>query len=156
MIEIRVKILPHGKGLPLPRLETAGAAGLDLMAAVPEREPLEIAAGAHALVPTGLVMAIPLGYEGQVRPRSGLAFRHAITVLNAPGTVDSDYRGEIGVILINHGEKAFRIERGMRIAQLVISRVEPASLVEADELETTQRGIGGFGSTGTGESGTKT
>lgn len=156
MVEIRVKILPHGRGLPLPRLETAGAAGLDLMAAVDQRDPVEIPAGGHTLIPTGLIMSIPPGYEGQVRPRSGLAFRHAITVLNAPGTIDSDYRGEVGVILINHGAKAFRIERGMRIAQLVLARVEQAALVEVEELETTERGVGGFGSTGTGEGGAKT
>lgn len=148
MIDILVEILPHAEDLPLPRQETPGAAGLDLLAAVDQREPVEIAAGAHVLVPTGLKIAIPPGYEAQVRPRSGLAFRHAVTVLNAPGTVDSDYRGEIGVILINHGRKPFMVERGMRIAQLVFARVEPVRLFAADELDMTERGAGGFGSTG--------
>jgi dUTP pyrophosphatase len=148
MVEIRAKVLPHGADLPLPRQESAGAAGLDLLAAVDAREPLELPPGEHVLVPTGLCLEIPEGFEAQVRPRSGLAFRHGVTVLNSPGTIDSDYRGEIGVILINHGRRAFRIERGMRIAQMVFARVEPAVLVAADDLDTTMRGTGGFGSTG--------
>lgn len=151
MIEVPVEVMPHGADLPLPRRETEGAAGLDLLAALAANEPMEIASGAYALVPTGLKIAIPAGYEAQVRPRSGLAFRHGITVLNAPGTIDSDYRGEIGVILVNHGPKPFKVERGMRIAQLVFARVEPARLFATKELDGTERGAGGFGSTGTGD-----
>ncbi len=123
---------------------------MDLAAAVPGDAPLTLAPGARALIPTGFAMELPEGYEAQIRPRSGLAFKHGVTVLNAPGTIDSDYRGEVKVLLINLGDEPFRIERGMRIAQLVIQPVSHATLIEADELSTSERGTGGFGSTGTG------
>ncbi len=145
---VRVVRLAHGEGLPLPAYETTGAAGLDLRAAVGPTTPMTIAPGARALVPTGFSMAVPEGYEAQVRPRSGLALRHGITCLNAPGTIDSDYRGEIGVILINHGTEPFVILRGERVAQLVLAPVTRGDLVEVDALEETARGAGGFGSTG--------
>jgi dUTP pyrophosphatase len=147
-VEIKIKRLPHGEGLPLPAYQSAGAAGLDLVAAVPADAPLMLFPGGRALVPTGLVMELAPGYEAQARPRSGLALNHGVTVLNAPGTIDSDYRGEIGVILINHGEKPFEIARGARIAQLVIAPVTQARLVAVEEVATTERGEGGFGSTG--------
>jgi dUTP pyrophosphatase len=140
--------LPHGEGLPLPAYESSGAAGMDLRAAVPDDRPLLILPGKRALVPTGLVMEIPEGLEGQVRPRSGLAFKHGLTVLNSPGTIDSDYRGEVGVILINLGDTPFPVRRGDRIAQLVFARVEPVEWEEAETLAETGRGEGGFGSTG--------
>lgn len=123
---------------------------MDLAAAVPGDAPLTLAPGARALIPTGFAMELPEGYEAQIRPRSGLAFKHGVTVLNAPGTIDADYRGEVKVLLINLGDEPFRIERGMRIAQLVIQPVSHATLIEADELSTSERGTGGFGSTGTG------
>jgi dUTP pyrophosphatase len=148
IIKIEIRQLPHGEGLALPACQTAHAAGLDLVAAVPEHSPLMLAPGARALVPTGLSIALPSGYEAQVRPRSGLAAKHGITVLNAPGTVDADYRGEIGVLLINHGDAPFAIGRGERIAQLVIAAVVRAELVAATTLSATDRGSGGFGSTG--------
>jgi dUTP pyrophosphatase len=141
--------LPHGADLLLPSYQSAAAAGLDLLAAVPADAPLTIAPGGYAAVPTGIAIALPPGLEAQVRPRSGLARNHGITVLNAPGTVDADYRGEIQVLLINHGAEAFSVTRGMRIAQLVVSRVERVELRETMELGETARGIGGFGSTGT-------
>ncbi|MGJ5077403.1 dUTP diphosphatase [Bradyrhizobium oligotrophicum] len=147
-IAIDVQILPHGEGLPLPAYQTAHAAGLDLLAAVPADAPLVLASGGHAMVPTGLSIALPDGYEAQVRPRSGLAARHGVTVLNAPGTVDADYRGEICVLLINHGKEPFTIRRGERIAQMVIAAVVRAELSLATSLTTTARGGGGFGSTG--------
>jgi dUTP diphosphatase len=147
-INVEIRQLPHGEGLPLPAYQSAHAAGLDLLAAVPEATPMILAPGKHALVPTGLTIALPAGYEAQVRPRSGLAAKHGVTVLNAPGTVDADYRGEIGVLLINHGEAAFEIRRGERIAQMVIAPVARAELVPAASLSTTDRGSGGFGSTG--------
>jgi len=140
--------LPHGEGLPLPVYQSAHAAGLDLMAAVPEHAPLVLQPGKHALVPTGLSIALPAGYEAQVRPRSGLAAKHGITVLNAPGTVDADYRGEIGVLLINHGGEPFTIRRGERIAQMVITSVVRGELMAVASLSETDRGSGGFGSTG--------
>jgi dUTP pyrophosphatase len=140
--------LPHGEGLALPAYQTAHAAGLDLQAALPEDAPMMLAPGKHALVPTGLTIALPSGYEAQIRPRSGLAAKHGVTVLNAPGTVDADYRGEIGVLLINHGDAPFPIRRGERIAQMVIASVVRAELVPAASLSTTDRGSGGFGSTG--------
>lgn len=140
--------LPHGVGLPLPAYESAGAAGLDLRAALAEGEVLALAPGARDLVPTGLCLQLPEGFEAQVRPRSGLAARHGVTVLNAPGTVDSDYRGEVKVILINHGTQTYPIRRGDRIAQLVIAPVLQAHLVATATLPDTQRGGGGFGSTG--------
>jgi dUTP pyrophosphatase len=145
---IAVRRLPHGEGLPLPAYETANAAGMDLRAAVPEGEPLTLRPGDRHAVPTGLAMAIPPGFEGQVRPRSGLASRHGVTCLNAPGTVDADYRGEVKVILVNLGPEAFIVRRGDRIAQLLIAPVVQASWRETDALEETARGEGGFGSTG--------
>ncbi len=146
---MKVVQLPHGRGLPLPAYQSDGAAGMDLLAAVAKDSPLMLAPGARALVPTGLVMELPRGCEAQVRPRSGLALRHGVTVLNSPGTIDSDYRGEVGVLLINLGDEPFTIRRGERIAQLVVQRVERAELREARRIETTRRGAGGFGSTGT-------
>ena len=140
--------LPHGEGLPLPAYETAQAAGMDLRAAVPDDEPLTLRPGSRFPVPTGLAFALPPGFEGQVRPRSGLAFKHGVTCLNSPGTVDSDYRGEVKVILINHGEEDFTIRRGERIAQLVIAPVVRAAWVEVESLDDTVRGASGFGSTG--------
>jgi dUTP pyrophosphatase len=147
-IKVEIMQLPPGEGLPLPAYQSAHAAGLDLLAAVPEGAPLVLAPGAYALVPTGLAIALPEGFEAQVRPRSGLAAKHGVTVLNAPGTVDADYRGEISVILINHGRDAFAIRRGERIAQMVIAAVVRADLVPAATLASTERGSGGFGSTG--------
>ena len=146
---VAIQRLPHARGLPLPAYQSAEAAGIDLMAAVPADAPMCLAPMERALVPTGLVMALPRGFEAQVRPRSGLAFRHGITVLNSPGTIDSDYRGEVKVLLVNLGTAPWTIERGERIAQLVVQRVEQASLAEVDALEETVRGAGGFGSTGT-------
>ena len=140
--------LPHGEGLPLPAYETAQAAGMDLRAAVPDHEPLVLRPGDRFPVPTGLAFALPAGFEGQVRPRSGLAFKHGVTCLNSPGTVDADYRGEVKVILVNHGEEDFVIRRGERIAQLVIAPVVQAAWVEVENLDETVRGAGGFGSTG--------
>ena len=140
--------LPHGEGLPLPAYETAQAAGMDLRAAVPDDEPLTLRPGSRFPVPTGLAFALPPGFEGQVRPRSGLAFKHGVTCLNTPGTVDADYRGEVKVILINLGEEDFVIRRGERIAQLVIAPVVQAVWAEVESLEDTARGAGGFGSTG--------
>jgi dUTP pyrophosphatase len=148
MTKVEIKQLPHGEGLALPAYQSAHAAGLDLLAAVALDSPLVLAPGARALVPTGLSIALPSGYEAQVRPRSGLAAKHGVTVLNAPGTVDADYRGEIGVLLINHGDAPFAIRRGERIAQLVIAAVVRAELVAAAALSATDRGSGGFGSTG--------
>jgi dUTP pyrophosphatase len=144
-VKIDIRRLPHGQGLMLPTYQSAHAAGLDLLAAVPEDSPLILSPGQRALVPTGLSIALPSGYEAQVRPRSGLASKHGVTVLNAPGTVDADYRGEIGVLLINHGDAPFTIRRGERIAQMVIASVVRAELVSADELSVTDRGSGGFG-----------
>jgi dUTP pyrophosphatase len=145
---IRVVRLAHAAGLPLPAYATAGAAGLDLVAAV--EAPLVLRPGRRALVPTGLVLELPAGWEAQVRPRSGLALRHGVTVLNAPGTIDADYRGEVGVLLVNLGERAFTVARGDRIAQLVLARCERVALAEARAASPTRRGSGGFGSTGTG------
>ncbi|WP_293898800.1 dUTP diphosphatase [Phenylobacterium sp.] len=140
--------LPHGAGIPLPAYETAQAAGMDLRAAVPEAEPLVLRPGDRHPVPTGLAFALPEGFEGQVRPRSGLAFKHGVTCLNTPGTIDADYRGEVKVILINHGSEDFTIRRGDRIAQLVIAPVAQARWAEVASLDDTARGSGGFGSTG--------
>lgn len=153
---INVIRLAHGEGLQLPAYQTPGSAGLDLVAAVPDGKPLRIARGASALVPTGLVLELPPGFEAQVRPRSGLALKHGITVLNAPGTIDSDYRGEIGVLLVNHGTAAFTVERGARIAQLIIAPVTQVRLAEKTAVSRTTRGAGGFGSTGTRAGGRKT
>ncbi|WP_442580507.1 dUTP diphosphatase [Mesorhizobium sp. ASY16-5R] len=141
--------LPHAHGLDLPAYETAGAAGLDLRAAVADDRPVLILPGKRALVPTGLVLEIPEGFEGQVRPRSGLAFKHGITCLNTPGTIDWDYRGEVKVLLVNLGDGDFTVTRGMRIAQLVIAPVVRAGIEERSLAGETQRGAGGFGSTGT-------
>jgi dUTP pyrophosphatase len=140
--------LPHGRDLPLPSYQSAHAAGLDLFAAVPADAPLNLAPGARALVPTGVAIALPAGHEAQVRPRSGLASRHGVTVLNAPGTIDADYRGEIQVLLVNLGSEALAITRGMRIAQLIVASVARAALREVSSLDQTERGTGGFGSTG--------
>ena len=149
LTDVRVTVLPHGEGLDLPAHATPDSAGLDLRAAVPDGEPVVLGPGDHALVPTGLQIALPAGTEGQVRPRSGLAFKHGVTVLNSPGTIDSGYRGEVGVLLVNHGRQPFAVERGERIAQLVVARYVPVQLVPADALDETERGAGGFGSTGT-------
>ncbi|MBX5065833.1 dUTP diphosphatase [Rhizobium lentis] len=140
--------LANGEGLDLPAYESKGAAGMDLRAAVADGEPLTLSPGKRALVPTGFIFEIPEGFEGQVRPRSGLAFKHGITCLNSPGTVDSDYRGEVKVLLANLGDEAFVIERGMRIAQMVIAPVTQARIAEITEASETARGAGGFGSTG--------
>lgn len=148
MTTVRVERLPHAGDLPLPTYETGGSAGMDLRAAVSEEAPVTLAPGARALVPTGLKIALEPGFEAQVRPRSGLALKHGLTCLNSPGTIDSDYRGEVGVILINHGQAPFVIRRGERIAQMVIARHEQAVLVEVAALDQTVRGAGGFGSTG--------
>ncbi len=148
---IKIKRLPHSQGLALPTYESQGAAGMDLCAAVPADAPLCLHPGAWVKVATGFAMALPSGYEAQIRPRSGLAAKHALSVPNSPGTIDSDYRGEIQVLLINHGTQDFTIERGMRIAQMVIAPVVQAHLKEVAELDETKRGSGGFGSTGTGE-----
>jgi len=147
--KIGVVRLPHGQGIELPAYETSGSAGMDLRAAVAEGEKLVLAPGARALVPTGLSFEIEPGYEVQIRPRSGLAFKNGITCLNTPGTIDSDYRGEIKILLINHGAEAFEIERGMRVAQMVVAPVTQATLVEKETISETDRGAGGFGSTGT-------
>lgn len=146
-VRLELKRLPHGSDLPLPAYQTEMAAGLDLMAAV--ESDLVLEPGKRALVPTGLSMALPQGFEGQVRPRSGLAAKNGVTVLNSPGTIDADYRGEVKVILINHGDEAFTIERGMRIAQLIVAPALQAEILEVDTLSETVRGAGGFGSTGT-------
>ena len=146
-LRIKVVRLPHGRDLPLPTYQSESAAGMDLLAAV--EKPLTLKPGGRALVPTGLILEIPRGFEAQVRPRSGLALRHGLTVLNTPGTIDSDYRGEVQVLLINLGDKPFAIARGERIAQLVVQRVERAELSEAVKITGTRRGAGGFGSTGT-------
>lgn len=146
---IPIQILPHGEGLDLPAHATEHSAGLDLRAAVPAGDPITLQPGDFALIPTGLVIQLPEGTEGQVRPRSGLAAKHGVTVLNAPGTVDSDYRGEVKVLLINHGREAFAVTRGERVAQLVIARYERARLAPAGDLSNTLRGAGGFGHTGT-------
>jgi dUTP pyrophosphatase len=147
-IKVDIKQLPHAEGLALPTYQSADAAGMDLLAAVPAETPLILPPGKYAMVPTGLTIALPPGFEAQVRPRSGLAAKHGITVLNSPGTVDADYRGEINVLLINHGEAPFPIKRGERIAQMVIAPVTQAQLVAVTQLSTTDRGGGGFGSTG--------
>ena len=147
-LEVPVHFLPHGLNLPLPSYQTPDSAGLDLMAAIPAEEPLVLLPRQRRLVPTGLCLALPKGYEGQVRPRSGLALKHGVTVLNAPGTIDSDYRGEVGVVLINHGEEPFEITRGMRIAQLVVAPVNQVELIRVESLSETDRGAGGYGSTG--------
>lgn len=147
---VKIQRLPHAAGLPLPAYATPGAAGMDLACALPADTPLLLAPGARAAIPTGFAIALPDGYEAQVRPRSGLAKNHGVTVLNAPGTVDCDYRGEIAVLLVNHGREPLEISRGMRIAQLVVAPVVQIMLEEIGELSETARGSGGFGSTGLG------
>lgn len=147
-VKVDVQQLPHGQGLALPAYQTAHAAGLDLLAAVPEDAPVMLAPGKYAMIATGLTIALPQGYEAQVRPRSGLAAKHGVTLLNAPGTVDADYRGEVCVLLINHGDQPFSIRRGERIAQMVIAPVTHVELVPAASLSATDRGSAGFGSTG--------
>jgi len=149
-LEIRIKWLPHGEGLPPPEYKSAGAAGLDLVAAISSDAPVVLKPGERRLVPTGMALEIPSGFEAQVRPRSGLALKNGVTILNAPGTIDCDYRGEIGVILMNHGEEPFKIARGDRIAQLVFSPIFQARLVVVEEISPTERGAGGFGSTDRG------
>lgn len=146
--ELRIMRLPHGADLPLPAYHSALAAGLDLLAAVAAESPVAINPGGRAIIPTGIAIALPLGSEGQVRPRSGLAIHNGVTVLNAPGTIDADYRGELQVILVNHGAETVVITRGMRIAQLVIAPIQQVVLVECTELNETERAAGGFGSTG--------
>ncbi|WP_425089104.1 dUTP diphosphatase [Stappia sp.] len=145
-LSLRLRRLPHGQDLPLPAYQSAAAAGMDLLAA--NDDPLVLQPGAHALVPTGIAIALPEGTEAQVRPRSGLAAKHGVTVLNTPGTIDADYRGEIKVILINLGDAPFTVERGSRIAQMVVAPIARAELVEVADLDDTARGAGGFGSTG--------
>lgn len=146
-VRIRVVVLAHGEGLPLPAYQSDEAAGLDLVAAVPESEPVVIKPRKRVLVPTGLTLELPPGFEGQVRPRSGLALKHGITVLNSPGTIDSDYRGEVKIILVNLGEAPFSIHRGERIAQLVVAPVTRVALKRVEVVGETRRGAGGFGST---------
>ena len=146
--DVRITRLAHAQDLPLPAYQTALAAGLDLLAAVAADAPITIAPGARALVPTGIAIALPAGFEAQVRPRSGLAAKHGLTVLNSPGTIDADYRGEIQVILVNLGAESVEIVRAMRIAQLVIATVTRATFMEVSSLDQTARGSGGFGSTG--------
>lgn len=147
-VKVALQRLPHAAGLPLPAYATADAAGMDLVAAL--SEPMTLAPGERGLVPTGLVIALPAGYEAQIRPRSGLALKHGIALLNSPGTIDADYRGEIGVILVNHGQAPFTVERGLRIAQMVVAPVTRVVWVETEALSETARGTGGFGSTGIG------
>ncbi len=144
---MKVIQLPHGKGLELPCYETSSAAGMDLRAAIDA--PVLIEPGARALIPTGLIIELPEHHEGQVRPRSGLALKHSITVLNSPGTIDADYRGEVSVVLINHGDQPFEVTRSLRIAQLVVAPVVQVKVDKVDEVSETQRGTGGYGSTGT-------
>ena len=147
-VTVRVKRLPHGEGLKLLSYQSKHAAGLDVVAGVPEAAPVELLPGARALIPTGLALELPGGYEAQVRPRSGLALKHGVTLLNSPGTIDPDYRGELMVILINHGTEPFFVRRGDRIAQLVIAPVAHVAIVSVEALGVTDRGDGGFGSTG--------
>jgi dUTP pyrophosphatase len=147
-IEVPIMRLPHAADIPLPAYQSMHAAGLDLLAAVPADAPVVIAPGNRAMIPTGIAIALPLGNEGQVRPRSGLAIHNGVTVLNAPGTIDADYRGEIQVILVNLGTEPFAVQRGMRVAQLVIAPIQHAKLVESVDLDTTGREARGFGSTG--------
>jgi dUTP diphosphatase len=147
-IEVRIVRLPHARDLPLPQYQSALAAGLDLLAAVPADAAVEIPPGGRAIIPTGVAIALPPGSEGQIRPRSGLAARHGVTVLNTPGTIDADYRGELQVILVNTGAELFAVSRGMRIAQLIIAPIQRAKLVEWNNLDATERASGGLGSTG--------
>ena len=148
MTVLKVKRLPHGEGLPLPSYESEGAAGMDLRAAVLEDGPVVLAPRQRVLVPTGLIIELPRGHEGQVRPRSGLAIKHGISLINTPGTIDEDYRGEVKVPLVNHGDEDFEVTRGMRIAQLIVAPVVQVAVEEVEELSSSERGSGGFGSTG--------
>lgn len=150
-MKVEIRRLPHGQGMDLPFYATSGAAGLDVLAALPAGAKLVLEPGARDIVPTGFALSLPPGFEGQMRPRSGLALEHGVTILNAPGTIDSDYRGEVKAILVNLGPRPFEILRGMRIAQLVIAPVARVELVESAELSETARGAGGFGSTGLAE-----
>jgi dUTP pyrophosphatase len=147
-VTVEIQVLANAHGLALPAYQSTHAAGLDLLAAIRDDAPLTLMPGHRVLVPTGLIFAVPPGFEAQVRPRSGLALKHGVTVLNAPGTIDADYRGEVGVLLVNHGEVPFTINRGERIAQMVIAPVTRANLVAVASLSVTERGSGGFGSTG--------
>ena len=147
-MQVKIKRLAHAEGLPLPAYQSTGAAGIDLVAAVPADAPKILPPGGRALIPPGLVLEIPAGFEAQVRPRSGLALNHGVTVLNTPGTIDCDYRGEIGVILINHGHDSFEIARGARIAQIVFASASQAQLLLVESVGESARGAGGFGSTG--------
>ena len=146
--QLQIKRLPHSEGLALPAYETAGSAGMDLRAAVPADAPITLAPRERALIPTGLMIALPVNHEGQVRPRSGLAIKHGISLINTPGTIDEDYRGEVHVPLVNHGTEPFVVNRGERIAQLVVVPVVQVSIKEVDDLDATERGSSGFGSTG--------
>jgi dUTP pyrophosphatase len=148
-IEVRIVRLPHAADLPLPAYQSTLAAGLDLAAAVPADAPVEIAPGRRAVIPTGIAITLPPGNEAQIRPRSGLALHHGVTVLNAPGTIDADYRGEIQVLLVNLGDKTFLVQRGMRVAQMVFAQIQHVQFVESAGLDLTERAAGGFGSTGT-------
>lgn len=148
-IDVEIVQLAHGADLPLPAYQSANASGLDLLAAIPAGEPVTIEPGRFTAIPAGISIALPAGFEGQVRPRSGLAAKHGVTVLNTPGTIDADYRGEVAVILINHGRESFSVTRGMRIAQLVIAPITYAQMIKVEKLGETKRGSGGFGSTGT-------
>lgn len=148
MVKVHIQTLENYINLPLPQYQSAQAAGLDLLAAVPAQQPIVLAAGTLGAIPCGIAIELPCGYEAQIRPRSGLALKNGITVLNTPGTIDADYRGEIQVILINHSKQDFLIERGMRIAQMVIAPVEQAEWVQVEQLSSSQRGAGGFGSSG--------
>jgi len=146
--ELRILRLPHAADLPLPAYQTEHAAGFDLVAAIPTGAPVRIAPGERAMIPTGIAVALPRGHEGQIRPRSGIALRHGVTVLNSPGTIDADYRGEIQVILVNLGAETFEITRGTRIAQMIVAPIIQARIVESERLDATGRESGGFGSTG--------
>jgi dUTP pyrophosphatase len=147
-IKLRLQRLPHGEGLPLPAYQSRHAAGLDLVAALPQAEPLKLAPGQRALVPTGIVIELPPGYEAQVRPRSGLALKHGVTLLNSPGTIDADYRGEVMVLLVNLGQENFNVARGDRVAQLIVAPVTRVNIELVEETSGSERGQGGFGSTG--------
>jgi dUTP pyrophosphatase len=147
-VTLRILRLPHGEGLPLPSYQSKHAAGLDLVAAVPREKPVKLPPGARTLIPTGFALELPQGCEAQIRPRSGLAIKHGVTLLNSPGTVDADYRGELMVIVINHGSEPFLVQRGDRIAQLVVAPVASVEIVEVEAIGATERGQGGFGSTG--------
>ena len=147
-VELRIMRLPHGADLPLPAYQSALAAGIDLFAAVAADAPIKMAPGERVAIPTGIAVALPPGHEGQIRPRSGIAIRHGVTVLNSPGTIDADYRGEIQVLLVNLGRKSFEITRGTRIAQMVVAPIQQAKIVETTRLDATAREAGGFGSTG--------